>query len=198
MAVCFLMNVPSKLSNHSSNLYNDLVEQGHIVFHSFKGILAPYDANLLPPLIRVLVVAYDKHFAYLLSLMVERIPGKSVVGRAHNATEAIQQFREFQPDVVLMELNLFDSSGDEVAREIHNLSPAAKIVLMPVTPSQPELERTFAAPGVVGHVIQLPLLWRDIMESVRYAAGATQCLPMKGRKRLANAVHHLSAVKYQT
>ncbi|NLU69192.1 response regulator [Streptomyces sp. HNM0574] len=69
-------------------------------------------------MIRVLVVDDDFMVARLHSTLVERVPGFTVAGVAHNGTEALAAVRELAPDLVLLDIYLPDIPGIEVLREL--------------------------------------------------------------------------------
>jgi DNA-binding NarL/FixJ family response regulator len=56
-------------------------------------------------------------------------------GEADNGADAVRMVREFRPDVVLLDVRMPVMSGTETARAIHEISPAARIVLISVDDS---------------------------------------------------------------
>jgi DNA-binding NarL/FixJ family response regulator len=80
--------------------------------------------------IRVLIV--DDHPLYRRGITgaLAGQPGITIVGEVGSATDAIAHCRRHCPDVVLLDINLPDRSGLEVAREIRALcAPTAVLVL---------------------------------------------------------------------
>lgn len=53
-----------------------------------------------------------------------------VAATAGNAKEAIEKYREYQPDVVTMDMNLPDADGIECSRRIREIDPKARIVMI--------------------------------------------------------------------
>jgi two-component system, OmpR family, response regulator len=55
--------------------------------------------------------------------LLESVPGAQVVGQAGDADEAIAAILAARPDVVLLDVQLEQSSGFEVLRAVHSLEP---------------------------------------------------------------------------
>ncbi|GLX99722.1 MULTISPECIES: response regulator [Actinoplanes] len=68
--------------------------------------------------IRVLVVDDDPLIAEAHQAYTEKIPGFTVVGVAHTAREAMNRLRRLEVDLVLLDLNLPDKHGLEIARAL--------------------------------------------------------------------------------
>ncbi|WP_338626026.1 response regulator [Selenomonas sp. TAMA-11512] len=65
--------------------------------------------------------------------MLEGILSKTefeVVALAGNVAEAVERYKEFQPDAVTMDMNLPDGSGLDASRRIIEFDPNAKIVMI--------------------------------------------------------------------
>src|SRR5205085_5174800 len=80
--------------------------------------------------LRVLVVDDHPAFQEGVRQILEAAPGIRVVAAAGSAGDGLNAVRQKRPDVVLLDLNLPDSSGIELAREIAGLEPTTVIVMM--------------------------------------------------------------------
>lgn len=80
-------------------------------------------------MIRVLVVDDDFRVASIHRSYAERIPGVTVVGEAHTGAEALAANVEHTPDLVLLDIYLFDIGGVEVAYRLREQRPVDVIVV---------------------------------------------------------------------
>src|ERR1700674_1796542 len=76
-----------------------------------------------------------------------------LVSQASNGTEAIQQYREHRPDVVLMDLRLPDLSGIEVMIAIRAEFPEARIIMLTTFEGDVEIQRALEA-GARGYLLK--------------------------------------------
>ena len=83
-----------------------------------------------PTAIRILVA--DDHPVVRAGVagLVEDQPDMKVVGQASNGREAIQQFRDYHPDVVLMDLQMPDMNGLDAMIAIRDEAPEARVIVL--------------------------------------------------------------------
>jgi DNA-binding NarL/FixJ family response regulator len=55
-----------------------------------------------------------------------------LVGEAPDASTGIELVRDKRPDLLLIELELFDGRGSDAIREIHAISPETRIIMLAV------------------------------------------------------------------
>ena len=67
---------------------------------------------------RCLIVDDSEHFVAAARSMLER-EGVTVVGAASTGTDALRCFERLRPDVTLVDLDLGDESGFDVAEQLH-------------------------------------------------------------------------------
>lgn len=79
---------------------------------------------------RVLVVDDDKLVAISLKTILEADATVSVVGMGHSGEEAIELYREHQPDVLLMDIRMTGMTGLDAAECILKEYTAAKILFL--------------------------------------------------------------------
>jgi DNA-binding NarL/FixJ family response regulator len=80
--------------------------------------------------IRVLVTDDHTLVRQGISHLLGGSEGFEVVGEAGSAAEALALVEEAKPDVVLLDISLPDRSGLEVAREIREKVPEAKVIML--------------------------------------------------------------------
>ena len=78
-------------------------------------------------------------------MMIQFQPDMVLVAEATNGTEAIQKFKDLQPDVTLMDLRLPDMSGVDALMTIRADSPAARIVMLTTFESDVDIRRALEA-----------------------------------------------------
>ena len=102
---------------------------------------------------RILLV--DDHEVVRLGLksLLEHHPQFEVVGEAGTAREAVEQVKNLQPEVVVMDIRLPGSSGIEACQEITNQFPDTRVIMLT---SYAEDEMLFSAirAGASGYVLK--------------------------------------------
>lgn len=76
----------------------------------------------------VLVVDDEQFFRKVLGDMLQRA-GFRVVGEAASGDEAVALYRQFAPDLVLMDIYMPETNGIEATAAIMALDPAARILI---------------------------------------------------------------------
>ena len=81
---------------------------------------------------RILIVDDAPAVRESLGWLIEDEPGLTVAGDASTASEAIQETARLSPDLVLLDIELPDSDGFTVTRQIKALSNPPLVVLLSV------------------------------------------------------------------
>jgi len=125
--------------------------------------------------IRVLIV--DDHFMARLGLSVpiKREPDMSVVAEARNGALAVSLFREHQPDVVIMDFRLPDTSGPDVALAIRGDFPEARILMLSAFDGEEDIWRAVNA-GVRGYLTK-DAEREDVLAAIRQVHGGETVFP---------------------
>jgi DNA-binding NarL/FixJ family response regulator len=109
-----------------------------------------------------------------LAAVINDQPDMSLVSQAANGAEAIQQYREHQPDVTLMDLRLPDLSGIDAMIAIRSEFPNARVVILTTFEGDVEIHRALQA-GARGYLLKnMPP--SELAEAIRQV--------YKGRKRV--------------
>lgn len=102
---------------------------------------------------RILVVDDDKLVAISLKTILEANEDISVVATGYNGEEAIELYREHQPDVLLMDIRMEVMSGLEAAERILKEYPGAKILFL-TTFSDDEYIIKALSMGAKGYILK--------------------------------------------
>src|SRR4051812_15567205 len=86
-----------------------------------------------------------------MTAVVESTDGFEVVGEAASGEDSVAACREFQPDLVLMDLNLPGIDGLEATRRLRKL-PAPPVVLLLSTYDADEADSYVAASGAATYI----------------------------------------------
>ncbi len=118
-------------------------------------------------IIRVLVVDDHTTFAELLTGALDREADLLCVGTARTVEDAVDQYRELEPDVVLLDYHLAGGDGLDAAAQILNRQPRSRVVMLTGDPTQDALERA-AELGVCAFLPKDGSL-ATVLDSLRHA-----------------------------
>src|SRR5271155_704521 len=129
-------------------------------------------------LIRVLVV--DDHQLIRVGISTLLLPESDMklVGEASNGREAIAKFRECDPDVTLMDLQMPEMSGFDAIVAIRDEFPGARIIVLTTYTGDVQAQRAIKA-GAQGYVLK-NLLHKELLETIRAV--------YRGRKAMASEI----------
>ena len=119
--------------------------------------------------IRVLIA--DDHALVRRSLetVLQGEQGLELVGQASDGQEAVQIAGEVVPDVVLMDIRMPKITGIEAARQMKEVAPSAKIVMLTISDEEEDLFEAIRA-GASGYLLKdIPL--DELADSVRAVYG---------------------------
>ena len=120
------------------------------------------------PSTRVLVVDDHVTFAELLANALDREPDLVSVGHATTAAAGVAMFREVRPELVLMDLELPDGTGVEATRQIMDIDPYARVVIL-TAHARPDLAGDALIAGACGFLSKDGTL-ADMLDAIRSAA----------------------------
>jgi len=72
-----------------------------------------------------------------LKMIIDKMSGIKIIAEAENGQQAIDAVRHYQPDVVLMDVNMPVISGIEATRRISQFMPSTKIIILTVHAENP-------------------------------------------------------------
>jgi len=135
------------------------------------------------PKIRVFSVDDHPLLREGISALINSQPDMVLVGHATTGREAIQRFREFHPDVTLMDLRLPDVSGIDAMIAIRNDFPNARIVMLTTFEGDVEIQRALAA-GARGYMLK-SMAPHDLVDAVRQVHAGRKRIPAEIAAHLA-------------
>jgi DNA-binding NarL/FixJ family response regulator len=133
--------------------------------------------------IRILIV--DDHAVLregIISLVGKQADMK-VVGEASNGHEAIELFKQFTPDVTLVDLRLPDIDGIEVITAIVGDHPDAKFIVLTTFGGDAQVMRALKA-GARGYLLK-DLLRKELLEAIRTVHAGRKRIPPEIAAQLA-------------
>jgi two-component system chemotaxis response regulator CheY len=111
---------------------------------------------------RVLVVDDSAFMRNLLKQLLE--DDHEVVGEAENGVEAVELYRELEPDVVTMDVVMPIRNGIEATTEIKSMDPES-VVIMCTSVGQEEKMREAVEAGADGYITK-PFQKPNVLEAI--------------------------------
>ena len=119
--------------------------------------------------IRVLIADDHALFRRGLEMVLQGEAGLELVGQASDGQEAVQLAGEVVPDVVMMDIRMPKITGIEAARQMKEVAPSAKIVMLTISDEEEDLFEAIRA-GASGYLLKdIPL--DELADSVRAVHG---------------------------
>jgi two-component system chemotaxis response regulator CheY len=118
---------------------------------------------------RVLVV----DDAAFMRMMLKDILGKNgveVVGEAANGNEAVEKYKELNPDIVTMDITMPEKDGITAVKEIKALYPQAKVIMCSAMGQQPMVLEAIQA-GAKDFIVK-PFQPDRVMDSIKKVMGS--------------------------
>jgi DNA-binding NarL/FixJ family response regulator len=115
--------------------------------------------------IRVLVADNHPLLRDGIMLYLGQQPDMSVVGEANNGAEAVEAYDTYQPDVMLLDLQMPVLGGIDVLTKIKARSPDARIVVLTTSDGDAPAMRALKA-GACGYLLKNNLR-RDLADTIR-------------------------------
>jgi DNA-binding NarL/FixJ family response regulator len=141
---------------------------------------------------RIRVLCVDDHPIVRegLTSIVALQPDMEIVGAAESGAEALTLFRECNPDVVLVDLRLRDTTGFDLIREIVAISPSARTIVLTSFEGDVDIERALAA-GAKGYVVK-GMVREELLAAIRAVHAGKRHVPPA---IAATLVDHLATEK---
>jgi len=133
-------------------------------------------------LIRILVVDDHPMIRARLTATISPEPDMAIVATASNGREGLDQYRQHQPDITLMDLKMPDMGGVEAIRTIRAEFPAAKIIVLSTYQGDEDIYRALEA-GAVTYLLK-DMIAEKLMGVIREVASGGRPIPPEVAQRL--------------
>jgi len=131
--------------------------------------------------LKVLIVDDHALFRRGLQMVLRQEPDIEVVGEAADGVEAVAMAQELDPDVVLMDVRMPKRSGIEATREIRELVPRAKVLMLTISEDETDLYESIRA-GAAGYLLK-EISIDEVADAVRSVwAGHSRISPAMASK----------------
>ena len=115
--------------------------------------------------IRILIADDHGVVAEGLKLLVEAESDMQVVALVGDGREAVQQARDSQPDVVLMDLSMPELNGADATRAILQRDPKCRVIVLSMYAQREYVRRALKA-GAAGYVVKRSAA-KEVVEAIR-------------------------------
>ena len=115
--------------------------------------------------IRILIADDHGIVAEGLKHLIEAQPDMEVVAVVGDGREAVQQAREVQPDVVLMDLSMPELNGADATRAILQRDPKCRVIVLSMYAQREYVRRALKA-GAAGYVVKRSAA-KEVVEAIR-------------------------------
>jgi DNA-binding NarL/FixJ family response regulator len=133
--------------------------------------------------IRILVVEDHHVVRQGLVALLRTVPDMLVVAEASDGRQAVDLYRQYRPDVTIMDLRLPQMSGVEAIAEIRRENPAARVIVLTTFDGDEDIYRALQA-GARGYLLK-DMFSEELMEAIRTVHAGRTKIPGPVAQRLA-------------
>lgn len=137
--------------------------------------------------IRVLIADDHAIVRSGLAMIVQYAAGLEVIAEASTGTEAVALFRQYQPDVVLMDLKMPQMGGVDAIAAIREESPNARIIVLTTYDGDEDIYRGLSA-GARGYLLK-NVTREELLDAIRRVHAGEKYIPAEVGARLAERMN---------
>jgi DNA-binding NarL/FixJ family response regulator len=133
--------------------------------------------------IRIMIVEDHNIVRLGLVALLQTVPDFVIVAEAADGRQAVELFREHQPDVTLMDLRLQKMNGVEAIGRIRSDFPQARIIVLTTFDGDEDIYRALQA-GARGYLLK-GMEGDELMDAIRAVHSGKSRIPSAVAERLA-------------
>jgi len=118
-----------------------------------------------------------------IATVIRNQPDMTLIAEAFSGREALQKFREHQPDLTLLDLRLPDMSGIDTMSAIRTEFPDARIIILTTFEGDVEIQRALAAGARAYMLKSMPP--KELVEVIRKVHAGKKAIPIQIAAQLA-------------
>lgn len=153
---------------------------------------SPFPFSSSPPMsqtpIRVLIADDHPVVRSGLAMIIQYATGVEVVAEACTGIEAIECFRQCQPDVVLMDLKMPEMGGVDAITMIRQECPNARIIVLTTYDGDEDIYRGLSA-GARGYLLK-NVTRQELIEAIQRVHAGQKYIPAEVGARLAERMNN--------
>jgi DNA-binding NarL/FixJ family response regulator len=125
-----------------------------------------------------------------LASVISQQPGLELLAEAEDGRQALEYYREYQPDVVLMDLRMPEMDGVAAIKAIRGEFPDARILALTTYEGDVDIHRALEA-GARGYLLK-DMLLTDILSAIQAVHRGDRVIPPVVAARLAEFTPRVS------
>lgn len=146
--------------------------------------------------ISVAIVEDDRAVRASLAGILERAADCRCVGAYGSAEEALRELPPLRPDVVLMDINLLALSGIECVRQLSQIAPTTRILMLTVREDPDCLFNSLAA-GACGYLLK-PIRAAQLVAAVKDVYGGGSPMTSNIARKVVQSFKQTAAPRNET